>query len=291
MGELLSLGAAVVWALAVILFRRSGESLSPFTLNVFRVTVSSLLFLLTLLLTGQSLFAPLPLVDYATLAASGIIAIAISDTLFHHALNRIGAGLTAIVDCLYSPMVVVLAWALIDERLSTARYAGMGLVVLAVFIAARHEPPPGLDGRRLALGVLWGVLAMGTLAFGIVIAKPVLERSPVLWATTVRQLASLLALAPLALTGKRRHQVAAAFRPGPGWRFSLPGTLLGSYAALLLWIGGMKYAQAGAAAVLNQTSTIYTLLFAAIFLGEKLTPRKVAAGALALAGILLVTFG
>ncbi len=291
MGELFSLGAAVVWALAVILFRRSGETLAPLTLNFFRVAVSSVLFLLTLLLSGQSLLTPRPLTDYAILAASGIIAIAISDTLFHRALNLIGAGLTAIVDCLYAPMVVLLAWALLDEQLSPARYAGMGLVVLAVFIAAHHQPLPGLDGRHLLLGMLCGTLAMATLAFGIVIAKPVLEHSSVLWATTIRQLASLVALAPLALGRRRRRQVLAALRPGRNWRFSLPGTVLGSYAALLLWIGGMKYTQAGAAAVLNQTSTIYTILFAALFLGEKITPRKIVAGVLALAGILLVTLG
>ena len=53
----------------------------------------------------------------------------------------------------------------------------------------------------------------------------------------------------------------------------------------------MKYAQAGAAAVLNQTSTIFVLLLATLFLREPFTPRKLVAAVLALGGIALVTLG
>jgi drug/metabolite transporter (DMT)-like permease len=132
---------------------------------------------------------------------------------------------------------------------------------------------------------------MATLAFGIVLAKPVLNDSPVLWATTVRQVASLVAMLPFALHRSRRREVLDAFRPAKAWKYSLPGTVLGSYLALILWIAGMKYTQAGAAAILNQTSTILVLLLASLFLREPFTGRKVLAAVLAVAGILMVTLG
>jgi len=71
----------------------------------------------------------------------------------------------------------------------------------------------------------------------------------------------------------------------------VPAALLGSYLALLAWIAGMKYALTGSAAILNQTSTIFILLFASLILKEAMTRRKTLAAALALAGIILVTFG
>ena len=43
---------------------------------------------------------------------------------------------------------------------------------------------------------------------------------------------------------------------------------------LLLWLGGFKWALASTAAVLNQLSTVSTILFARIFLGEGITPRR-----------------
>jgi drug/metabolite transporter (DMT)-like permease len=129
---------------------------------------------------------------------------------------------------------------------------------------------------------------MATLAFGIVLAKPVLERSDIIWAITVRQLGSLAVLAPVALLMPGRKQRLAVFRPQASWKFSLPGAFLGSYLALILWIGGMKYTTAGNAGILNQTSTIYTLVFASVFLKEPFTVRKGVAAALAMLGIIFV---
>jgi drug/metabolite transporter (DMT)-like permease len=136
-----------------------------------------------------------------------------------------------------------------------------------------------------------GFFSMVTVALGIVIAKPVLNRSPVLWATTMRQIGALAVLVPVALALPERRAIFEVFRPARNWRFTVPGTLLGSYLALIFWIGGMKYSNAGPAAILNQTSSIYVLIFASIFLKEPFTARKVAASVLAIAGIAMVTLG
>jgi drug/metabolite transporter (DMT)-like permease len=206
-------------------------------------------------------------------------------------LNIVGAGINAIVDCLYSPFVILFAYVLIGERIGRWQFVGMALIILGVLIASRHEPPRGVTRRRLVIGVSWGVLSMATLGFGIVIAKPVLDRSPVLWATAMRQFGSLAALSLVALASPRRREFFAVFRPSRSWRFSVPGTLLGSFLALILWIAGMKYSTASVAAILNQTSTIYILILASLFLGEAFTLRKVLAAGMAVGGIVLVILG
>lgn len=288
MGEFFALAAAVVWAGAVVLLKKSGEAVAPLALNLFRVAVSALLLMLTLRLLGEPLWGRAPVADYLILAASGVIAIAISDTLFHMSLNRVGAGINAIVDTLYAPSVALSAFLLLGERLSALQLLGMTLVIAGVLTASRHRPPPSTSRTTLAWGIVLGVLAMATLGLGIVIAKPVLERSSVLWATTVRQLASLAVLVPIAVLMPSRRAVLGVFKPARAWRFSLPGTFLGSYLALIFWIAGMKLTKAGTAAILNQTSTIYILLFATLFLKEPFTRRKAFAALLALGGILLV---
>ena len=290
MGELFSLLCALLWGFAVIFLKKSGETISPFDLNFFRVAVSTPLLVLTVVVAGGPLVFHAPLVDYLILFASGTIGIAISDTLFHLGLNKMGAGIAAIVDSLYSPFVVLAAFLMLGERLGAREFVGMGLVLSGVLVAARHDPPEGVTRGQIAVGVIYGVLAMATVAFGIVLAKPVLNRSPVLWATTMRQIGALAVMTPAALATPRRRECLAMFRPTPKWRFSLPGTLLGSYLALIFWVAGMKYTFAGAAAILNQTSTIYVLLLATLFLREKLTLRKVIASALAIAGILVITY-
>jgi len=130
---------------------------------------------------------------------------------------------------------------------------------------------------------------MLALAVAIVIVKPVLDHSPLMWAVTVRQVGCLAVMLPVALLSRRRTQILGALRPSPVWLHSLPGALLGSYLGLMCWVGGLKYTKVGVATILNQSSTIYILILAAIFLKEPFTRRKFAASLVALAGIVLVT--
>ncbi len=288
MGELYSLICALMWASAVIFFRKAGMVVSPLALNLFRVGISSVLFLVSLFVYGQPLLRPAPLQDYLILGLSGIIAIAISDTLFHMSLNRVGAGVNAVVDALYSPFMVLMAFLMLGERLGPWDVGGMVLIIGGVVIATRVKLTPGTSRRQLTIGILLGAASMATLAFGIVMAKPVLERYDVLWSTTIRQLGALIALVPVALVAPGRRRIWSVFVPGPAWRYSLPGTFMGSYLALLFWIGGMKYTKAGTAAILNQTSTIYILILATLILHEPFTKRKLLAAGLALGGVIFV---
>ncbi len=291
MGELYALLSALIWGLAVICFKRSGESVSPFALTFFRVGITSVLLAATVKIMGENIWNRAPLEDYLILFSSGVIAISISDVMFHHALNKIGAGLMAIVDCSYSPSVIFFAFLLLGEGMGIMQIGGMFFIFTGIFVSSRHKLPPGLTRNSLIIGILWGVGAMVTLGFGVVIAKPVLSRSSLIWATAVRQLGSLFILIPAALISGKRRSYFSVFKPSKSWKFSLPGTILGSYLALIFWLGGMKYTNTGTAAILNQTSTIYIIIFAAIFLGESFTKRKAVSVTLTLVGIALVTFG
>jgi len=56
-----------------------------------------------------------------------------------------------------------------------------------------------------------------------------------------------------------------------------------------MWMGGMKYAKASVAAVLNQLNTIFIVIIAAIFLKERLTGWKIVAVVLAFLGAYLAS--
>ncbi|MCP4572042.1 MAG: DMT family transporter [bacterium] len=288
MGEVFALACALVWASAVMFFRRSGETVPALALNLFRVVASSVLFLLTLAVMGRNPLAGAAPADVGILVLSGVIAIAISDTLFHLCLNRVGAGLNAIVTTLYAPFTAMSAFLLLGERLGLRELGGMILIIGGVVVASRVAPPPGTSRRTLVTGILYGVGSMVALAVGIVIAKPVLQRMDVVGATAVRQIGSMLVLLPIAALLPGRAKYFAVFRPSRTWRFTVPGMVLGSYLALILWIAGMKYTETGTAAALNQTSTVFTLVFASLLLKEAFGRRKATASVLALVGIALV---
>ncbi len=288
-GEILALASGLAWAVAVILFRISGRKVHPIGLNLAKTGLALVAMVPTLLVLGEPLAPAVPSTTTGLLLLSGILGIAVSDTLFFYALNRLGASLTAIVDCFYSPFVIALSFALLGERLTLVQLAGAALVVSGVLTISKEGKLEKLDRKDLGLGVLYGVLAMFFVAFGIVMVKPLLGSVSVFWATFVRLAGGSLALAVLVPFLRNRRAVLAPLADRRNWKALVPAAFFGSYLSLVLWMGGMKYAKASVAAVLNQLNTIFIVIIAAVFLKERLTPWKVVAVALAFVGAYLAS--
>lgn len=291
LGAFYALLTAFTWAVAVIYYKRSGESVAPFALNFFKIVVSLLLLGATMFALGQPLFIDIAASHVLMLFASGLLGIAAADTLFFASLNLLGAGRSAVVDCLYAPFIVVFAFVLQGERLDAGDAFGGALIVLAVLLAGRsrsHETQT-LDLRHKALGIAYGAAAMALMGIGIVAVKPIIEVQPVLWTTTVRLVGGLAGLSLWLVFDRRRRDMALrALRPGRDWRFSVPATVLGSYVAPLFWLAGFKYTSASIASMLNQTSTVLIVVLAAVFLRERVDAWRASAVACALAGSALV---
>jgi drug/metabolite transporter (DMT)-like permease len=292
LGEYLALASAVVWAIAVILFRISGKTVPPFALNLFKNAVALVLFVPLLLLLGKPLLPAAPATDYVLLLGSGLLGIAISDTLFFMALNLLGASLIAIVDCVYSPFIIVLSYFFLGERLNPWQFSGVLLIAAAIAVMAWKGTLENgkLPRRDLFRGIVLGVLAMLTVAVGIVMIKPMLAHTDVFWATAMRLAGGIGGLVLFLPFLRNRRKILAPLFDIAKWKVLIPASLLGSFFALLFWVAGMKFTLASIAAVLNQMNVIFVFILAAVFLGEKATPWKIGAVALAFIGAFLASF-
>ena len=286
-GATLSLLAAFFWACGVILFRVSGKSLSPISLNIFKSLVAFFLISATMLILGIEFFPDKPTSEWLWLALSGVIGITLADLFFFMALNRLGAGLTAIVECLYLPCVIFFSFLLLSEPLSLAAVIGGLLVLSAVLIGSIQ--PRGISFQAGSTGIPWfglliGSLSMICVAAGIVIIKEILAETNVYWATLVRVTAGVLSLSAIAVFHPEQNQIINELKFSRSWAVALPAAFFGNYLALLCWVGGMKYTTASKAAILNQMSSIFIFILAALFLKEKITLNRVFAISLALIG-------
>jgi len=290
-GELLALITAVVWAVAVILFKKSGESVHPIALNLFKNVLAAALVVPTLYLVGGSLWRPVSAGDYLILLVSGILGIGIADTFFFMSLNILGAGLSAIVDCLYSPFVIALSVMFLGESLSLLQVLGVLMIISAVLGVTSGKWVVDIPRHDLLRGTFWAVAALLLMAAGIVMAKPVLERSPLAWAMEWRLIGGILALLVVMLFRRDRRAIISTLMGTRHWGYVLGGSWFGAYAAMFLWLGGMKYTQASTASALNQTSNIFIFVLAALLLREPITLVRTVGIVLGVAGAYLVTFG
>ena len=124
----MSLCSAMFWALAVVMMKKVGEKVHPVAMNLFKNTLGAILIGITLYIIGEPLTNPgiITREDYIRLIVSGIIGIGLADILFLHSLNIIGAGISALVDTVYSPFVIFFAYLLLGEQLSAVQFIGGG---------------------------------------------------------------------------------------------------------------------------------------------------------------------
>jgi drug/metabolite transporter (DMT)-like permease len=291
LGEGLSLLSAILWGLAVVFFRKSGERVHPLALNTFKNMLATLLFIPTMYIFGEQLIRPEPFSTYAILALSGIIGIGLGDTFLFASLNTLGAGRTGIVVCMYSPFIIILSIIFLNEHLTLLQFLGALLIIVAVLVATLEKQKITVDRPHLVSGILLGALAAGAAAVGVIIMKPVLEKSPLLWSTQIRLIGGIIGLAFIVVLHPSRKLLVNSLTNTKSWINTITGSVIGAYGAMVVWIGGMKFTQASIASALNQTSTVFIFIFAALFLKEPFNLKRTMGIVLAFLGTLLVSFG
>ncbi|MGB7055223.1 MAG: DMT family transporter [bacterium] len=290
LGEALSILTAVIWALAVTLFKKSGESVHPLALNAFKNLLAITLLIPTIILFGQTIVRPTPREVYFILFLSGAIGIGIGDTLFFKSLNELGAGLTGIVVCLYSPFIIVFSYLWLHEYLAHIQLIGVLLIISAILITTIQRSTTAATKTRIVSGVTYGIIASAAMAVGVVLMKPLLDTHPVIWVAEIRLIGGMSVLALVLLFHPRRERIVHSLLKTHNWPCTISGSFLGAYLAMIIWIAGIKYTQASVASALNQTSTIFIFIFAGLILKEPMTLRRIAGIVLAFTGAFLVSF-
>ena len=288
LGEFYSLACALVWAIAVVLFKKSGESLAPVPLNLFKNVVGLVLMLLTVLAFTGTAWPDIPPTAVVVALLSGFLGIGLGDTLYFRALNEIGASRMAVAQTLYSPFVIVLSAFYLAERLGLLQLAGVVLVLGGIFLVNNARGGRPVDPAALRRGVLEAAASVFVMAVGIVMAKPLLERYDFLWIVTLRIVGGTLGLFAFMAWRRSGMKVWGAFAGVRHWPHVIAGSVLGTYISMMLWLAGYKYTKASIASVLNEMAAVFILVLAAIFLHDRLKPAQLGGSVVAIAGVLLV---
>lgn len=291
LGEFLSLASAAVWAVAIILFKGSGESFSATGLNLFKNLLATALLVPTVLLFAGATPPPFTTGEWLTLAASGLIGISIADTLYLQALRTMGASRTGIAATLYSPSVVLLSYLFLGERLTAIQLVGFGLVLTALVLITYRTDRRELSPEALRLGMTVGIAGVAFMASAVVLVKPILERGPFLWIVLTRVAAGVAGQLLIAAARGRLKRLRDEFRGRHQWFRLCVASTLGTYVAMMMWLGGYRYTDASVAAVLNETAAIFIVLLAWRYLGEPLQGRKLVGVGLSFLGVVLMVSG
>lgn len=291
-GALAALAAALCWTLASSLWHRLPTSLSAVQLNLLKNLLALVLLAPALVLQPWRVgWEPLLL-----LAASGVLGIALGDSLYFAALRRLGTRRCLTLDAGGPAVTAVAGFLWLAEWPSPLQWLGVGLISLAVLLVARQKPErspaAGLAVPAAAqrLGVL---LALGALlcgSGGALLARAALRAGELdpLQSAVLRLAAASLVLLPLL-----RGVPASPPRPRPAqrrWPLWLAATLLGTSAGIALQQTALQHLPGALAVALMATAPVMALPLAPLE-GDRPGVIGVLAALLALGGVSCVVVG
>jgi drug/metabolite transporter (DMT)-like permease len=299
LGQTACLGAALLWAVALTVFRRPILVYGARRINLAKCVIAAVLQGITVLIIGQaSAFWTVPARSLLFVAASGVVGLALGDTALFGAAARLGVHRALLLQTLAPVFTAILA-ALWQSEMPTAAQAGGGVVIL--FGVALVVAPGRRDAETVpavaraagpALGLVLGVLAALGQATGLVLAKVGMQEMPVLPASALRLSAAAVGLVIIGAASFNRL-TAPDRRAGDTRRAAgrvLVATLLGTYLALFLMMAGVALVPASVAAVLLSTAPVFSLVVEAVVDRRPPTSRGVLGTLLAVAGVAVLVW-
>ena len=180
-GELAALGAALSWTVSALLYKKALEKVKPVSANIIRLSCTSGVLLVLLLVIGKLwVLWDLP-VQIAVLAVvSGLIGLGLGDTLYLVSLRMIGVARAVPLTCTYPLFNLLWAVFLIGEPLTLSAVLGAVVIVLGIWLLSYEKESAAQGIRRSVLlrGVSAALLAAVLWSVSITMMNLAVQEAP-----------------------------------------------------------------------------------------------------------------
>jgi DME family drug/metabolite transporter len=285
-------GAALFWGIAATLGRAAFtgrllpggalRAIDPLILSQSRATLSLAVLLPVLLMRRGTAALRVPSRDLLRFFLLGILGVAASNYLYYLAIQRTNVATAIILQ--YTAPVWVLLYTVIrgGQRPSLRRTSAVGLAVVGCALAV------GLVGsgalRMDIIGVIAALLAAFSFAFYNVGGHSVLARydrwKVLLWV--------LVATSAFWLFVNPPWKIIAAHYGREQWAFMLVFSLLSVLAPFSCYFAGLQHLEPTRAIVASCLEPVFSIVIAALALGELLRPFQTVGIVLVLVAIVLI---
>jgi len=290
-GIFFSITCAFTWSVSIILWKKIRTDINPLLINLGKNACGLCLFIATLLIRGTPSDIPFN-TDFLILTISGFIGIGLADALVLKSIYFLPASRVALLETSYAPIVIVMSILILGESLGVMQLCGIILVLGAVVYIQLPNKQNGRNRQaNLAKGAVFMLSGLILMSIGIILMKPLLNKFDIFWIITLRMASGVFgSMIVFSFLKNKRKLITAVFHSNQK-SLILISFITSAYISILLWVVGFKYLDASLAAVLNQTTTIFTVLLAAIFLHERLEKSFIIATGVAIAGVMIIALG
>jgi drug/metabolite transporter (DMT)-like permease len=218
------------------------------------------------------------------LGFTGILAY---NLFFLGALARLPASRTSLIIALNPVVTIAAASLLLGERMSLRRWIGVAVALLGVWIVVSRGDVLGSVTGAVGIGELLMFGGVCSWAAYTLIGRRVLEGLTPLAATTYASLWGTAMLAVAAAPGLWQLQTADLTLPVLASVLYLG--VLGTSVAFVWYYQAVQRLGAARTVIFNNLVPVFGASFGVLLLGEPLLPSMLVGGAIAVAGVMLVS--
>jgi drug/metabolite transporter (DMT)-like permease len=282
MGELLSLGSALCWAIGLLLFRIPLAHRAASEVNLFKCAFAALLLGLTALVAlggGSLAFDGRSLL---LLALSGVIGMSLGDTLLFQAMSRLGPTRALMLQSTNPLVATIIAWIWLDEALTELQLLGIATCSVGTLLVIAEGRARERGGERAyGSGIAAGLGASVAQAAGMLLVREALLGSSgasgggagsgfaaPCAAAALRLGAGALALLLPALWRSPRG-TAQLLGARAAWREMALPSFIGTYLGLLAMTIALDLSPTGIVSALSSTTPLFLLGIGVVWLRER----------------------
>lgn len=282
-GILSALLSACSWAFGTITFERIGKAV-PFVGITFLKGVFSILLMIVLILFTGGLYN-IGWWEFSFLSLSGIIGIAIGDSLFFKSLQDLGAKVQVIFFLLGQVLTMVLSLLFLGEILTVEQYIGASILLGGVVVTTWGTQTNHPNKSR---GIILGLLSMSCFSISAIMVKAAIADVPVITATFYRMLFGTIFTLGYGVASKNFKSWITPLRDKKLCGLFILNVVVITYGGFLLSMAAIKFISVSLASVLSATEPLFVLLLAFIINKDRATKRELIGAAITLIGLFLI---
>lgn len=293
LGAGIAILTALAWAGSSIILKSLTAKIDTLSLNTLRLWVGSVILLAFIPLSGRGAdFLHTPFLPLVYVIASGIIAMAIGDSIYIESLSVLDASIAfPIAQCSFPVLTVLVAVLLLGETFTWITGAGTVLVVLGIYLiaaAGKRAKVSRVQETVSGKGVIFALMAAAAWTTAAATLKIGVTGMDAFVAAGIRIPASAIVLSLLAL--RRRKKGTLQFKEYGHRSIALAAAagILTYGVAAVGYVTAIQLIGVGRTVLLTTTAPLFVLPFSILILKETPTRYTIAGTFVCVAGICLV---
>ncbi|MBA7615319.1 hypothetical protein ES703_22597 [subsurface metagenome] len=285
--DIFMLLAVLCWAINFSFIKIALREFSPQAFNGIRLLFASLILIIALFVKGEGF--SLAKSDILKILFLGIIGNTAFQLLFIHGLNWTTASNTSVIMAMTPVFVALLSVLLKQEKIQWAGWLGIVISFIGFYFIITKQVGTFQFSWKELRGDL--MILIGNLFWAIhtVFSKPFLEKiSPLKW-TSITLAAGTVFYLPFAASEIVRIQWSEiSFQ---AWAALIFSGLFAIAICYVIWYASVRRIGNSKTAIYGYLTPIFTILFAYLFIAERITLLQIGGALIIFAGVYLTRSG